>query len=239
MVANNEEEKKLCSQGYNLICGIDESGMGSFSGDVYVGLVVFAPDIEYKNLMPGLNDSKQKTPKQRDVLYEQIHKYALDYMTATASIEEIDRLNIYWARFLAVIRALNAMRTKPDYILIDGNKVIPSLEAMSSKIISGYKDSPEKMQLLLNEIKKTTYSFQQHAIVKGDSKSISIAAASILAKVERDKHIDALAELVHEDYEWKKNKSYYSPEHVIAIKKHGKTQWHRQKYVSKYFTDQK
>jgi ribonuclease HII len=183
--------------------------MGCFAGDVYVGIVILPNGIDYKTLLPGLNDSKQKTPAQRDVLYRQIRQHALAYATATASVAEIDTMNIYWARFLAVRRALEKLTIKPDYIIIDGNKEIPEIYT------------------------------PQHAIVKGDAKSISIAAASILAKVERDIHIDELAQHVHKDYDWINNKSYYSKEHVSAIKKHGKTQWHRQKYVEKYLVDNK
>lgn len=207
MVANAVEEMALFQKGFKIVAGVDESGMGSFAGDVYVGVVIFPYDIDYKRLMPGLNDSKQKTAEQRNILYDQIKACALDYAVASASVKEIDDLNIYWARFLAARRALDKLKTKPDYIIIDGNKIIPDI------------------------------NIPQHAIVKGDGKSISIAAASILAKVERDKHIDALAELVHEDYDWKSNKSYYCTKHVEAIKKHGKTPWHRKKYVEKYLVN--
>jgi ribonuclease HII len=193
--------------GYKFVVGVDESGMGSFAGDVYVAAVIFDPDIDYKNLMPGLDDCKKKSPEKREILYNQIKEHALSYSIATASVEEIDELNIYWARFLAARRALSALDVKPDYVLIDGNKEIPEID------------------------------IEQMAIVKGDAKSISIAAASILAKVERDRHITELADSVHEDYGWKDNKSYWSPEQVEAIKKHGKTKWHREKYVAKYLTD--
>lgn len=208
MAANDVEEKKLNDLGYKLIAGCDESGMGSFAGDVYTAIVIFPENIDYKTLMPGLNDSKTKTPEQRNVLYKLIIKYALAYYVESASVQEIDNLNIYWARFAAVKRAVEKISIKPDYILMDGNKTIPNI------------------------------NIQQHAIVKGDSKSISIAAASILAKVERDKHIDHLASLVHPDYNWISNKSYYSTDHVDAIKKHGKTIYHRQKYVSKYIQEE-
>jgi len=204
MVANNSEEQALLSQGYNHIAGVDESGMGAFAGDVYVAAVILPPDIDYKTVLKGLNDSKTKTPEQREELYDKIIKHALAYAVESASVEEVNTLNVYWARFAAVNRALNNLSIKPDYILMDGNKEIPDT------------------------------LIPQQAIVKGDSKSISIAAASILAKVERDKHIDALAKLVHKDYDWISNKSYYAPKHIAAIKKHGKTKYHRDKYVSKY-----
>jgi ribonuclease HII len=207
MAVSLEEEKGLRVLGYNNICGIDDTALGCFAGAVLCGAVIFPADIDFKKLMPGLNDSKKKTDEQRRVLYKQIQEHALAYATGSASVAEIDEMNIYWARFLAARRALEKLQIKPDYVLMDGNKEIPEIY------------------------------IPQHAIVKGDAKSVSIAAASILAKVERDDHIDELAAKVHPDYEWIKNKSYYSPEHVAAIKKHGKTPWHRKKYVDKYLTE--
>lgn len=155
-------------------------------------------------LIKGTNDSKQLTPEKRESLYDKIKQYALSYAIETASVAEIDEHNIYWARFIAARRALEKLTVKPDFILIDGNAEIPEI------------------------------TIPQKAIVKGDAKSLSIAAASILAKVERDRYIVELSDKVHEDYGWKSNKAYYTATHVQAIKKHGKTQYHREKYVSKF-----
>lgn len=204
MAANNEYEKQLNQQGFKYIAGVDETGMGSLSGDVYVSAVILPMDIDYKKLLPGLNDSKQKTEAQREELYVLIKKYAISWAVASASVEEINELNIYWARFLAARRALEKLSLKPDYVLMDGNKLIPEI---------------------------TT---PQMAIVKGDAKSISIAAASILAKVDRDSYITQLAKEVHSDFEWNSNKAYYCPAHISALKKHGKTKWHRNKFVEKF-----
>lgn len=201
-MVDNSIEQKLHGLGYDIVVGIDESGMGCFAGDAFVGIVAFPKDIDYTNLLPGLDDSKKKSEKQREHLYSLIKKHALAYTVEYATVEEIDRLNIYWARFAAVQRGLK--KIKPDYILIDGNKEVPDTK------------------------------IPQKAIVKGDAKSISIAAASILAKVERDRHIIEIFKNVHPDYAWDKNKSYYSESHVDAIKKHGKTIYHREKYVRKY-----
>lgn len=207
MVANASEENGLAVLGYNNIAGVDESGMGCFAGDVYVAAVIFPQDIDFKKLLPGLNDSKTKKPEQREALYKQIKEHALAYSVAIASVEEIDRLNIYWARFLAARRALDSLQIKPDYVIMDGNKEIPEIY------------------------------IPQHAIVKGDQKSISIAAASILAKTDRDAYMDRIAKLVHPDHDWANNRSYYSKQTVDAIKKHGKNKWHRQKYVAKYLPE--
>ena len=201
MAASDSFEQELWNTGKSLVAGCDESGCGALAGNVVMGVVIFPINIDYKKLLPGLNDSKQKTVEQRDILYTLIQQHALYYATAIASVEEIDRLNIYWAKFLAARRALAKLPVQPDFVLMDGDKVIPEI------------------------------TIPQTAIVKGDGKSISIAAASILAKVERDRHIDALADFVHPDFDWKSNKSYWSPGHVAALKKYGKTVYHREKYV--------
>jgi ribonuclease HII len=198
------EERRLYGLGYRNILGIDEAGMGPLFGDVYVGVVVFPYGLDYKRLLPSLNDSKKKTPEQREILYEQIRLVAQDYAVASASVAEIDELNIYWARFLAVKRAMAKLKTQPDYLLIDGNKAVPDCQ------------------------------IPQLPIIKRDSKSYSIAAGSILAKVSRDAHCKALATLVHPDYDLGANKGYYSLSHIAALKKHGATEWHRAKYVKKF-----
>jgi len=200
MVADFTFEHNLMAQGYQHIAGVDESGMGSFAGDVYVGVVILPKDIS----IPGLDDSKKKSKEERERLYKVIKEKAIAYAVATASISEIDDINIYWARFLAARRAIDALSVKPDYVLMDGNAEIPEI------------------------------SIPQIAIVKGDGKSLSIAAASIMAKVERDEYMKKIASTVHEDYGWATNNAYYSPQHIEAIKKHGKTKWHRRKYVDKY-----
>lgn len=204
MVANDSEEQALALKGYKYVAGIDETGMGSLAGDVYVAVVVLPMGIDYKKLLPGLNDSKAKSEAQREELYPLIKQHALAWAVATASVEEIDKLNIYWARFLAARRALAQLQIKPDYVIMDGNKVVPEI---------------------------TT---PQHAIVKGDQKSISIAAASIIAKVDRDNYIKELAKKVHSDFEWDHNKAYYCQSHIQALQKHGKTEWHREKFIEKF-----
>lgn len=208
MAANDEYEKELNQQGFSYIAGVDETGMGSLSGDVYVSAVILPANIDYKKLLPGLNDSKQKTETQREELYTLIKKYAIAWSVATASVEEINELNIYWARFLAARRALEKLSIKPDYVLMDGNKLIPEI------------------------------TIHQKAIIKGDAKSISIAAASILAKVDRDHYIAQLAKEVPEDFNWASNKAYYCQAHISALKKYGKTKWHRDKFVEKFIKEQ-
>ena len=204
MAPNFGYETQLHDQGYKYVCGVDEVGCGSLCGLVKMACVIFPVDLDYKTLLSGINDSKQLTSAKREQLYPLIKTYALDYSTADASVEEIDELNIYWAKWLAARRAIAKLQIKPDYILMDGNKAIPEVD------------------------------IPQTAIVKGDGKSISIAAASIIAKVDRDAYVVELAKLVLPEYGWADNKGYYTEGHIAALKKYGKTQWHRTKYVEKF-----
>jgi len=204
MINRDKYEKELWEKGYKYVCGIDETAMGTMAGHLNISCVIFPVNFDYVTLLPKINDSKQLTSEKREKLYPLIKQYALDWSVAEASVKEIDEMNVYWARFLAVKRGLEKLKIKPDYILMDGNKAIPEID------------------------------IPQTAIVKGDAKSFSISAASILAKVDRDKYIVELAKEVHPDYDWAVNKGYYSEKHIAALQKHGKTIWHRQKYVEKF-----
>lgn len=203
MTAGRKEEGNLIEQGYKYICGVDEVGTGCSAGDVYAAAVIFPDDIDI-SLLPGLDDSKKKTQRQRERLYELIKQHAFSYSVATASVEEIAEMNIYWAKFLAMRRAIEGLTVVPEYVLVDGDKQVPEI------------------------------TIEQKALVKGDGKSISIAAASILAKVDRDNYMRVLAKRVHPDYGWESNKSYFCKQTIDAIKKHGATKWHRMKFIEKY-----
>jgi len=200
-------ENKLIAEGYSNVVGVDEAGMSSLAGSVYVGAAVFAPGFDYLNLLPGLDDSKKKSPKQREVLYDLIKTYALASATACATIEEIEEHNIYWARFIAARRAIKNLGVDPGYVLMDGNAIVPEI------------------------------TIPQTAIIKGDTKSISIAAASILAKVERDRYMCGLSVDVSDDFKWTSNNGYGTKAHIEALKKHGKTKYHRPRFVNKYLSE--
>ncbi len=140
--------------------GCDEAGRGCLAGPVYAAAVILPPD--FRNDI--LNDSKQLTEKKRYALRPLIEKEAVAWAIGIATPEEIDRLNILRASILAMHRAISGLETKPEYLLVDGNRFMP------------YADIPH-----------TT-------VVKGDGKMMSIAAASILAKTYRDDYMKNLAE---------------------------------------------
>lgn len=140
--------------------GCDEAGRGCLAGSVYAAAVVFAPDYE----SPLLNDSKQLSARQRNVLRSEIERDALSWAVGVVTAEEIDKINILNASILAMHRALDQLTLRPEHIIVDGNR------------FKNYGDTPW-----------TT-------IVKGDGKYLSIAAASILAKTHRDEYMRQLHE---------------------------------------------
>ena len=148
---------------------------------------------------PDLNDSKQVDEKKRFILRDYIEKNAIDFAVAACDANEIDEINILNASFLAMHRAILKLNSKPGLLLIDGNRFTP------------YEGIPH------------------HCIIKGDSKFMSIAAASILAKTYRDEYMDKLDDEFPK-YKWYKNKGYPTKSHRDAIEKHGPCIHHRKSF---------
>ena len=185
--------------------GCDEAGRGCLAGSVYAAAVILPPD--YDN--PALNDSKKLTDRRRHALREQIEGDALAWAVGFVTPDEIDRINIFHASFLAMHRAIDQLQLRPEALIIDGNRFDPY------RVGEGLPD----------EGKTLPYT----CIVKGDAKYQSIAAASILAKTYRDDYMDALA-LQYPAYDWQSNKGYPTRKHREAIRLHGITPFHRRSY---------
>lgn len=183
--------------GPSLVCGVDEAGRGPLAGDVYAAAVILPEGL----VIEGLDDSKKLTEKKRDSLFAEILRKAVDFSIATATMEEIEEINILRASLLAMKRAVEGLKIKPELALIDGNKA-PNLDITA------------------------------HTIVKGDGKSASIAAASILAKVARDRRMLELA-AVYPEYGFETNKGYGTAYHVQKLKEHGPCAIHRQSFLKK------
>lgn len=181
--------------------GCDEAGRGCLAGSVYAAAVILPEG--YQNEL--LNDSKQLSEKKRYQLREMIERDAVAWAVGIVTPEEIDKINILNASILAMHRALDKLKVRPEAIIVDGNKFKP------------YKDPADGKQLL-----HTT-------IVKGDGKYLAIAAASILAKTYRDDYMNQLAE-EYPQYDWRSNKGYPTKKHREAIKQHGITPYHRKSY---------
>lgn len=179
------------------ICGIDEAGRGPLAGDVYAAAVILRPG----TIINGLNDSKKLTEKKREQLYDEIIAKAEAYCVATASVAEIDSVNILQATFLAMKRAYEGLEITADAVLVDGNR----------KPFGG------------DEV--TT-------VVKGDGTSASIAAASILAKVSRDRYMMKLSEK-YPQYRFDKHKGYGTKLHYEMLEKYGISEVHRRTFLKK------
>lgn len=155
-----ECESRLWAAGYRHVAGVDEAGRGCLAGPVVAAAVVMPPGV----LLPGVNDSKKLSPRQREAVLEEIQSCAVAIGVGVCTPEEIDRLNVLWAAMEAMRRAVADLSCTPDYLLIDGNRCFP--------------DSPWPFDTL----------------VQGDRRSHSIAAASIVAKTTRDRMMHDLHE---------------------------------------------
>ncbi|MCR5270378.1 MAG: ribonuclease HII [Prevotella sp.] len=181
--------------------GCDEAGRGCLAGSVYAAAVILPPD--YQNEL--LNDSKQLTEKRRYELRKQIERDAVAWAVGIVTPEEIDRINILNASILAMHRALDQLKVRPQAVIVDGNRFKPYKDTVSGE------------------------SLPHTTIVKGDGKYLAIAAASILAKTYRDDYMNQLAE-AYPQYDWKSNKGYPTKKHREAIRQYGTTPYHRMSY---------
>ena len=196
--------------------GCDEAGRGCLAGSVYAAAVILPPD--YQNDM--LNDSKQLTEKKRYQLREIIERDAVAWAVGIVTPEEIDKINILNASILAMHRALDQLKVRPEAIIVDGNrfKPYPMKQGDGSFVTS------------CGVTKEPSPCFIPHtSIVKGDGKYLSIAAASILAKTYRDDYMNELAK-EYPQYDWLSNKGYPTKKHRDAIRQYGITPYHRKSY---------
>lgn len=183
--------------------GCDEAGRGCLAGSVYAAAVILPPD--YQNEL--LNDSKQLTEKRRYELREVIERDAVAWAVGIVTPEEIDKINILNASILAMHRALDQLKVRPEAIIVDGNRFKPYRPVVDC----------------------VTANIPHTTIVKGDGKYLSIAAASILAKTYRDDYMNELAK-EYPQYDWLSNKGYPTKKHRDAIKQFGITPYHRKSY---------
>ena len=185
--------------------GCDEAGRGCLAGSVYAAAVIFPED--YQN--DELNDSKQLTDKRRKQLREIIQRDAVAWAVGIVTPEEIDRINILNASILAMHRALDQLKVRPEAIIVDGNRFKP----YTPPHFGGGRGE----------------ALPHTTIVKGDGKYLSIAAASILAKTYRDDYMDELAK-EYPQYDWLSNKGYPTKKHREAIRQYGITPYHRKSF---------
>ena len=188
------EQAPLCWYVPGLIAGVDEAGRGPLAGPVVAAAVI----LDELNHIQGLADSKKLTALRREKLFDEIRAKALCCSIALASAEEIDTLNILQATMLAMKRAVEGLRLRPNKVLVDGNR-LPSLEILAE------------------------------AIVKGDALVPCISAASILAKVYRDRWC-AEFHLEYPQYGFARHKGYGTVAHLAALREHGACPQHRRTF---------
>jgi ribonuclease HII len=183
------------------IAGIDEVGRGPLAGPVMAGVAVIDRSAAKRRLLKLIDDSKKLALEDREAAYEaMVASGIVQFALGEASVEEIDRINILQATFLAMRRALLALTDQPHLVLIDGNQKPPELGCRAEMIVGG------------------------------DAVSYSIAAASIFAKVTRDRYMARLAESFPQ-YGWRTNRGYGSAEHLAALRLHGPTPHHRRSFA--------
>ena len=183
------------------VAGIDEVGRGPLAGPVVAAAAVIDRTRAARKLLRMIDDSKKLTLEQREEAYEaMIASGVVQFAVAEASVEEIDRINILQATYLAMRRAVQALAERPEVALIDGNRAPPQLGCRAETIVGG------------------------------DAHSYSIAAASIFAKVTRDRYMHALA-LTYPGYGWETNRGYGSQQHLEALSMLGPTPHHRRSFA--------
>ena len=194
-----QDEQNLYSDKIHYIAGIDEAGRGPLAGPVVVGIVILPKD----SMIEGVNDSKKISEKKREKIYEEITKEAIDWSVGIADHKEIDDINILQATKLALKRAIQGLKTKPDIILVDALTNIDTL------------------------------GIPYKSIIKGDAKEYSIAAASIIAKVTRDRMMYEY-DKVYPVYGFAGHKGYGTAKHIQAIKENGPCMIHRKTFIKNF-----
>ena len=188
--------ERFLADGKTPFCGVDEAGRGPLAGPVCAAAVILPAGA----VIEGLDDSKKLTEKKRERLYDIIRETAVAYSVAYGTLEEIETVNILEATYLAMNRAIEGLTVKPDFALIDGNRV------------------PRGIKIPCE------------TVVKGDSRSMSVAAASVLAKVTRDR-LMLEYDKKYPEYNFKKHKGYGTKEHTELIKQYGPCEIHRLSFL--------
>ena len=189
-------ERELRAEKGPLLAGVDEVGRGPLAGPVVACAVIMPQDA---HAIRGVDDSKLLTLRERLRLVSRIKERALAFALGAASVREIDRLNIYHASTLAMMRALRRLAVTPDHVIVDGRAI-------------------------------RALPFAHTAVVHGDARCHSIACASIVAKVTRDRVMASLAAR-HPHYGWEHNAGYATRDHMAGLNGHGATRHHRQSFV--------
>ncbi|MEO6702554.1 MAG: ribonuclease HII [Jatrophihabitantaceae bacterium] len=231
-------EREVWRSGAGLLAAVDEVGRGALAGPVSVGVVLLAADTKPAPL--GVADSKLLTPQARQRLVPRIRRWAMDSAVGHASAAEIDQIGIIAALRLAAERAVSQLSAEPDWVLLDGNHDYlthrpvagsgvdqPSLFGESTDCAEGAGGfAAGSASGAVAGLDRWRCTVPVHTLIKGDLRCSSIAAASVLAKTERDGMLIDLAEQ-YPVYGFAGNKAYASPQHLAALLEHGPCAIHR------------
>lgn len=196
-------ERKAIQNGCTHVCGVDEAGAGPLMGPVYAAAVILPEDCG----IAGLDDSKKLTEKKREALFDIICERAIAYSVAFVDAGEIDAINILNARMKAMQLAMDGLRVKPDFALIDGNRDHGTKYAITTP---------------------------HQTVIGGDGKSVSIAAASVLAKVSRDRYVTEVLDKQYPQYQFAKHKGYGTKLHYAMLDAYGPCEVHRMSFLKKW-----
>ena len=202
-----EFENKVIASGYSAVCGVDEAGRGPLAGPVCAAAVI----LPQNTVIDGVNDSKKLSEKKREQLFDVIKDTAVAYSIATADEKEIDEINILQATKKAFAEAYrNALAHCPgDYVCSD---------------------------VFVDAVKELDIPAVQHSLIHGDALCYSIAAASIVAKVERDRYMIAAAEKFQQ-YGFEKNVGYGTKQHMDALREFCPCELHRRSFIKKILAE--
>ena len=190
-------ERSCLAKGMTLVCGVDEAGRGPLAGPVAAAACIMPLD----EPIPGVNDSKQLTAKERDRLYAQITARAVSYHVTLIGREVIDEINILNATKRGMLESVRALSVRPEIVLTDAVRL--------------------------------DYGIPSEAIIHGDARSYSIACASILAKVTRDRLMEEYDRMWPE-YGFARHKGYGTRQHLEALEKYGRCPIHRESFLKKF-----
>ena len=196
-------EDRLFAAGIETVCGVDEAGAGPLMGPVYAAAVILPPHL----IIPGLNDSKKLTEKQRSALYDVIVEKAAAWSVARVEAAEIDATDILSARMKAMQLAIDGLSVRPDHALIDGNR---------------------------DRGRTAAITLPHTCVVGGDGCSESIAAASILAKVSRDRYVTEVLDRQYPQYQFARHKGYGTKLHYAMLDQYGPCPEHRMTFLKKW-----
>jgi len=200
-----EYEEKLWAKS-KIVAGVDEVGRGCLAGPVVSAAVIIDQKSSSLEFIKELNDSKRLSKIKRNEL-EKLISDNFEFNYSFVDNNKIDEINILQASILSMDESIQKLKSKPDHLLIDGNR-----------------------------FKK--YDIEYSLIIEGDSISYSIAAASILAKVRRDKYLIDIMDKEYPEYEFSKHKGYATKRHIELLKKYGPCKYHRLTFLKKIFSNQ-